>query len=1044
MLTGQDNQMTASDSKTLTKEEITSLILRGGVIEKSGYRVLGDVDLSGEKVEGRLKIQGVVFTGAVNFSHCRFERTLDLSKCTFEKKLDLTGARIEGSLLLDNVTFGVMREPAQDLTMIKRIVERLKEGRRRIRSDRSEPREERMRKIALQCRRRASLRRWNEQLRKAEAEQAKLPTVAEFNNLHVAGSLSMVESPVFGHFFCNYADVEKDFRVDRSWIFGDLKLRRSSLGEFRTDAVPTHNQRPCRVDGKLDFTAAQVGGDIRLIGVILGDELGLQTANVGGNLLCRSAAKRRARLKNGAWLFGVKVRGSVDFSGTLLREGLILGTGDIGGSLLCLSINNWSFKMDGDADLSNMKVGASIFLYNARLQGDVYLVGTATGGDLDFSGTYFAKNLFLQNISIGAALLARATNNLKKNFPCEVEQKLWLLGATITGAVDISGLHCGGDLIMQNASIGQTLLANIMGGVQTVIGGNAILNGMRVSGAVEFLGAVLHGDLDLSGTSIGDDLKVAFELDYANNWQIVGTVIDKKIQAESAKIGKRVILMGLVVGSINHDDSFAREGNPQDENSARRRELGSANFAGIQINSSFLLHTDDLVRELLKSKTSGYPPKEITQERRLKLLIEARRERAVIHGDLQLARAQIGSGVTLDGAIIDGELNMQDAAVRANITCRPVPMEASNNPVRAHVRKADLENLDITGDVDLTGLTILEDLILRDARVRGRLELYPFQKKGGSHGGYEKKRSPDLSPHSTSKPDITDIGGALHMDAAEVSHVIVSGESFGGRPAKQTWWDRVKNTFKILWEQGLLLLIGYLIRGGFRERNTGSGEHLEKDAIVLERATIGRLEIIRPLPGKLYLSNMNVGSWEEQASFFKDMLQQTQPFRKSNYIAIENDLRNKGQDEDADEVYVSMRRRDRRNTGNFARVLWDWLLDLSTKYGTTSVRLFWLLIVWFVASLLIFTNPAHVEYAISPSLQNPTPEVHPDPAVWDVVDATFFAVHLHVPIVQLGIDQDVQPSGDAMKAYAMVSTAASWVIWPLLIASLSGFLRKRN
>jgi hypothetical protein len=59
-------------------------------------------------------------------------------------------------------------------------------------------------------------------------------------------------------------------------------------------------------------------------------------------------------------------------------------------------------------------------------------------------------------------------------------------------------------------------------------------------------------------------------------------------------------------------------------------------------------------------------------------------------------------------------------------------------------------------------------------------------------------------------------------------------------------------------------------------------------------------------------------------------------------------------------------------------------------------------------------------------------------------DAIFLAVRLHVPIVSLGIDEEVQPSRTWLKAYAVAAVAASWVMWPLFIASVSGFLRKRS
>lgn len=228
----------------------------------------------------------------------------------------------------------------------------------------------------------------------------------------------------------------------------------------------------------------------------------------------------------------------------------------------------------------------------------------------------------------------------------------------------------------------------------------------------------------------------------------------------------------------------------------------------------------------------------------------------------------------------------------------------------------------------------------------------------------------------------------------------------------------------------------------------------------LERATIGQLRVVKPLPGTLDLSDLKVSSWEERSGFsFKDMLECSYPFRKSNYIAIENDLRNKGRDGEADYIHVRMRQRDRLYTNNLFRVLGDRLLDHTIKYGTTSTRLFLFMLITFVISVGIFNDPDHVEYKIIPSAEQSLviadpavrtqgsadgklPIVHP--ADWSIGNAAFLAVRLHVPIISLGIDEEFQPSGFWPKAYAVAVEAIGWIVWPLFIASVSGFLRKRS
>ena len=82
------------------------------------------------------------------------------------------------------------------------------------------------------------------------------------------------------------------------------------------------------------------------------------------------------------------------------------------------------------------------------------------------------------------------------------------------------------------------------------------------------------------------------------------------------------------------------------------------------------------------------------------------------------------------------------------------------------------------------------------------------------------------------------------------------------------------------------------------------------------------------------------------------MLMNSYPFKKSNYLGIENALRNAGLSEQADKVHVLMRRQDRPEPTSFG----PWLLDIflygSIKYGTTSKRLVCIMI-YFVCLLCL-------------------------------------------------------------------------------------------
>lgn len=1022
----------------LTADEFTSRIRRGESWNWRGRQISGDVDLTGITVEDPLIIQYAVFTGEVNFGQARFKRGLDFTGCHFKRKLILSDARVDGPLKLDNVTIGSGVKLPQDVDLIRQIVARLEKGASRARStgdklkDQPPPKRARLKKTRLKMKRR---------LKRAEAKWVGLETLAEFDNLHVEGALSMTRIQVCGEFSCNHADVQSDLRMDDALIYGDLLLRHARLGELRNDSnllvdePPRHQAHrqveSCMIGGTLDLDTATITGDVFLIGITIRGQLRLQAADVNGNFVCRSAKGARTNLRSGAWLLAARIKGIVDFSGARLRGNMTLDGVNVGGNLRCRDSRNWLFTVDGDATATSIRVAASfdwtscnvkgnLNASGARIENDVYLSlshitgdlsfqNAAIAGDLDCSGARIEKTIHLQSASVGGAVFLRTTSDGEKNVRCRIGKKAWLLAIKVTGDIDISGIFIEDDLMMQDADIGQNLLATILGSFQSEIRGTTFLNGAHIGGEFEFLGVKLHNELNVSSATIDGKLRVAFDLDDKANWKMVESSIGGRLHALSATIGKSVYLMGLTTLSADR----VSKGEPSSAH---------LNFVGAQISGEFALYDQNYANDMVLMKQAEYESQKIDDKFAADIRQRTLAERTVVHGDVCLNQAHVLGGVVLDGATIEGDLEMRDATVKSKLNCKPVQV----NGQRVSVRRADLEALDMTGDIDLTGLNITGkgaegvdgDLILRNARVRGRLELCPFNDERGP-----------ANPQVPLEP-ISRIRGDLRLDAAEISHIILSGQTFdGGVPQEDT-----SGKMLAAWRWLKPLVFG------------GTDEEDKAVRFGLERGRIGRLQIVEPLPGTLDLSNLRVDRWslpEDQTSYER-MLRNSYPFKRSNYLAIENTLRNEGLDERADEVNVAMRRRDRLSTTSLWKIWFDSFLDLSIKYGTTSKRLVCVMIALFALSVWIFSNPNHVEYNISPASQKPPPVEHPAPASWGLPQSALFAARLNVPIVSLGIDEKVQPSGFGLKVFAIGVTAASWVMWPLLVASMSGFIRKKN
>lgn len=976
----------------ISAEEFVRLIQTEDPPALTGRCITGVVDLADVSIARSVVVRNVVFKGPVDWSQARLAHGADFTGCRFENGLILSDARIDGPLRLDDVVFGSAIEPKTDREIFRLIRDRL----------RGFP---------------DKLRRWQQHLDEEKRKRA-LKAAAELENLRVAGCLSMKRSIVFGNLLLNHSTIDCELCVDGTVVHGNLALRHASLGEFSTlgTASASGKTLACRIDGGLDLSSSTIAGDLRLIGIRVGGELNLQAINIEGNLMCKAGEGLRARLRKGASLAAARVRGNADFGGARVDEGLDLGTSQIGGHLRCERVGKWPFSLKGELNMLSARIENSVLLNRSRLKGNTELAGARIGAHARFEGATLHGDISFENASLGGALLLRASADETTRKPCEIKGGAWLLGIKVAGDIDIGGLRIDGDLVLQNAEVGQNFLARVRGGLPSHLGGSAFLYGVRIRGVVELAGLTLLGTLILEGTSIDGNLIGSFDLIYHGTPRVVRSHIHGGVQAASTTIGKGVIFMGISIGHADHTAGSSSIGQQ------------ALSFIGAQISGELSFYSESRFSNLLDlRKDNPYLPP-ISEDEEKRLLLQAARERTIILGDLHLNRAHVAGDVLLDGVIVEGELDFRDADVRANINCSPIELE--QDCLWASVNGANFGALDMTGDIHLTGLTIRGnqedgsggDLNLRDARVRGRLELYPL----------DQGEDPPEIPEEWR---ITFIRGTLRLDAAEISHVILSGRTFNSdesAPRKPSWHEWLRAVWN---SEGSKIL--HLLGGGQTEKETPV-------RVGLERATLGRLQIVRPLPGTVDLSNLKVDRWDlpKDPASYRNMLENSHPFKRSNYLAIENALRNAGEDGQADEVHQWMRRRDRRSTKSFWKVLFDVFLDHSIRYGTTSKRLVCFMIVLFSISLWIFSNRNHVEYDIAPAVGTPPPVEHP--LAWGAGDAALFATQLHVPIVSLGVKERVQPSGLGMRTYAMAIVAASWIMWPLLIASMSGVIRKRN
>jgi hypothetical protein len=57
-------------------------------------------------------------------------------------------------------------------------------------------------------------------------------------------------------------------------------------------------------------------------------------------------------------------------------------------------------------------------------------------------------------------------------------------------------------------------------------------------------------------------------------------------------------------------------------------------------------------------------------------------------------------------------------------------------------------------------------------------------------------------------------------------------------------------------------------------------------------------------------------------------------------------------------------------------------------------------------------------------------------------DRASYSLDLFLPVVNLHIDEDWQPNGLGREIYAVVHSMVGWILAPLLLASLTGIIRR--
>lgn len=239
----------------------------------------------------------------------------------------------------------------------------------------------------------------------------------------------------------------------------------------------------------------------------------------------------------------------------------------------------------------------------------------------------------------------------------------------------------------------------------------------------------------------------------------------------------------------------------------------------------------------------------------------------------------------------------------------------------------------------------------------------------------------------------------------------------------------------------------------------------QRAALDLDRASIGDLEILKPIPRYVGISNLTVQRWRidgaDEVQNTLEVLDHAAEFEADMYQKVADTLRNGGQRADAEVVHRASRRQARWRETRWGKTLLSLLHGL-IGYGTHRGPLLAVMGLWFVFTATWFgaeyervlgPGPAYALDALqigdcNVELAHTTVDecrllndlavkpLQPPDLSNRVARALSVAIRYHIPIIPWDMYPYAQPKETYVWAYTVFVTAVHWILWPLLLASL--------
>ncbi len=594
----------------------------------------------------------------------------------------------------------------------------------------------------------------------------------------------------------------------------------------------------------------------------------------------------------------------------------------------------------------------------------------------------------------------------------------------------------------------------------------------------ELSAATIEGDVDLSSLSFQAKLVFhqctfrgkfdASEAQFAKSLTLSGCRFERSLRMFGARIGGQLLLEDATIRDVPSDGASLEQLQVAGNLSAGGLDAdGRLNFRGARIDGQL---------DLSGVRMSGELSLQNAQVAGSLFCRPRRGKRSAINGNVWLYGIQVGDLVEMSGAQIGGDLLLEDAVMKSGLFCKP--QSGDRTEIKGQVLLTGAKS---SGAIDLGGANIGGDVLAESAMIDGGFFCRPEEGSRTDIGG----RLWLSAIHIASQLSIAGakIGGNVVAQHAQIDGGVVASPLDGYRTEieGQLWMVGAKIDGGVDLTGSRIAGDAYLQKARFDDlvlRYDGERELSIQGVLDLEAATVSRLEldgratgehavhltlasithlhVLESLPNRTELEGFQFQQLTLPGNNYLGWLSASVTFQSSTYVFMENWLRNHGDHATGNRVYLAMRRRDRRQgTKNILQRISDWFLDLTVGYGIHFYRpLIFYFVPVLILSVVLFSNPRSVEMSEHYQSLLAVAETSDDgPSEWGATDAWVVAVRTNLPMINLMVDDDWQPSsrdiecwGESIPftyaAYALIASLLSWIAVPLFVVGMSGVLKK--